>query len=478
MEEQSLGKKVINGMVWTSIERFGTLAIQFIISIAIARILSPEDYGIVGMTAIFMAIADILLNSGFSSALIQKKDRNETDYTTCFYFNVIVGLLLYAILYFSAPFIADFYRVPLLTPVCRVLALGLMLSSLTTSQGAKLRVELKFKQLSVIALATTLFSGVIGLCMAIAGWGVWALVLQMVGGSFLYLIFLEFYTKWLPRGRFSYDSFKYLFSFGSKILCSNIINTIYGNLYTLVIGRVFTPAEVGYYNRANNFANLPSQTLLGTVMKVAYPIMSEIQDDNVRLTWAYKKFLRLPLFILYPILAGFVALAEPLIVALIGEKWLPCVPYLQILSVGCLFTPLTHINLNILYVKGRTDLVLKLEVIKKTIAFSILFATIQFGIVWLIVGKAFYELVAYSFNCYHTGKFINFGFWKQMYYNVPIILKSSLMGVACWGVSLLGVSAWSQLFLGFITGVAVYGAIVFMTKDESLYDLIAIIKKK
>lgn len=478
MAEPSLKKKAVSGMVWTSVEKFGLQAMQLVIGIVIARILAPEDYGIVGMTAIFTAVAQTLLDSGFGSALIQKKDRNETDSSTCFYFNVVVGIVLYGAFFAASPYIADFYHVPLLSPVCKVVGLTFLINSLTISQNAKLTAEMKFKQISIISLTTYLVTGVCGIIMALSGWGVWALVFQMVGSSLLRLLLIESYTRWIPRGGFSKKSFNHLFGFGSKILCSSIINTIYDNLYTLVIGRVYTPGEVGHYNRANQFAMLPSQTLLDTVMKVAYPLMSEVQDDNERLCRAYKKFLRLPLFLLYPILAGMIALAEPFIIVLISEKWLPCVPFLRILCIGAAFIPLTHINLNILYVKGRTDLVLKLELIKKSIAFAILFSCIPFGIYILIIGRAFYSFIAYVFNCYYTGKFINFGFWKQLYYNVPVMVKSAMMGIVCYYVSSLFANPLVQLLVGVVVGIVVYGIIVVATKDESMKDIIDIIKSR
>ncbi|NPD82451.1 lipopolysaccharide biosynthesis protein [Prevotella sp. PINT] len=478
MAGNSLKGKAVNGMFWTSMEKFGSQFIQLVIGIAIARVLSPSDYGVIGMTMIFMALANTFMDSGFGSAIIRKKDRTAEDYATCFYFNIVVSVILYILFFACSPYIARFYHAPILTPVCRVLGLCFIVNAMCMVQSTKLTAELKFKQLSIITVSTGVLSGVFGLILAYTGFGVWALVFQSLFSCILRFILVEYYTRWRPLLLFSMKSFNYLFSFGSKFLCSSIINIIYNNLYTLVIGRVYAPLEVGYYNRALHFAYMPSQSILDTVMKVVYPVMSEVQDDQERLKRTYQKFLRIPLFILYPILAGMIALAHPFIYVVLGEKWLPCVPYLQILALGAMFSPLTHINLNILYVKGRTDLVLKLEIVKKTIAFAILFSMIKFGIVWLIIGKAFYELVAYSFNCYYTGKLINFGFWKQMYYNIPIIFKSSIMGIACYLTTILVEPAWLKVLLGGIVGLFVYGTLVIVTKDESLKDIIEILKMK
>mgnify|MGYP001521616036 FL=1 len=314
--------KAVNSIFWTSVERIGSQVLNLFIGIAIARILSPEDYGIIGMTAIFLAVASTLLDSGFGSALIQNQNRTETDYSTCFYFNIIVGLFWYVVLFLTAPLIADFYRTPLLESVCRVLGLVFVFNSLTISQTARLTVEFKFRELCFVTLGTQLLTGIVGFIMAFKGYGVWALVFQQVGAAFLRVCLIEWITHWKPLLLFSKIAFCKMFSFGSKILCSGIINTVYDNIYTLVIGRVFSPVEVGFYNRGNQFAQLPSQSLLSVVMKVVYPLMAEVQDDSEKLCRAYQKFLRISVFILYPILIGLIVLAEPFIHVLLGDKWL------------------------------------------------------------------------------------------------------------------------------------------------------------
>lgn len=474
----SLKSKAVSGVIWTSIERFGTYFIQLIIGIVIARMLSPDDFGIIGMTAIFMAIANTLLDSGFGNALIQNRERNETDYSTAFYFNTIVGIILYFLLYFSSPLIAEFYKTPILIPVCRVIGFSLILNSLTIPQTAKLTAEFKFKELSFTTIITQTVTGIIAIIAAYYGAGVWALVLQNVSSCLLRIFLIEYFTRWKPTKKFSVSSFKKMFSFGSKILCSGIINTIYNNLYTLVIGRIYTPTQVGYYTQGDKFAVLPSTTLLQVVMKVAYPLMAEIQDDTDKLKVAYKKFLRLPIFILYPVLTGLIVYAHPLIYILLGEKWLPTVPILQILCMGSFFDPLTHINLNILYVKGRTDLVLKLEVIKKSIAFLILFTMIPFGLWWLCAGRVFYGFIAYIINCHYTARYINFGFWQQMKYNIPVIAKSLLMGGICYSITFIECQPIVQLTIGTIVGFTTYLLIAIISKDESYIDLLNIMKRK
>lgn len=476
--KKTLKQKAVFGVAWTSIERFMQQFIQFVIGVLIARVLLPQDYGVVGMIAIFFSIASTFVDSGFGSALIKKKDRGELDYSTCFYFNIIVALIAYTLLWFSAPYIATFYRTPILCGITRVLGLNIIFNSLGISQTVKLTVELKFKELSMMSIITQIITGCVGLYLAYAGWGVWALVFQQLSGCVSKLIILELYSKWLPTLQFSMKSFKYMFSYGSKLLCSSLINNIYDNLYTLVIGKAFNAKDVGFYNRGNQFSMLPSQTLLSIFMKVAFPIMSEVQDDTVKLRDAYKKFLRVPIFILYPILFGLIVLAKPLILVVLGEKWLPCVPLLQVLCIGSFFDPLTHINLNILYVKGRTDLVLKLELIKKPIAFILLFGMIHFGLWWLCFGRAIYGFIAYCFNCYYTKKLIDFGFWQQMYYNVPVLIKSGIMGLVCASSLFLFQTPICQLIYGVIISILCYFILVIVTHDETYFDVKHLILNK
>ncbi|MDO4184898.1 MAG: lipopolysaccharide biosynthesis protein [Bacteroidales bacterium] len=465
-------------MAWTSLDKLASYAIQFVISIVIARLLMPSDFGIIGMLAIFIAIAQTFLDSGFANALIQKKGRTEVDYATVFYFNVAISIVLYLMFYFSAPFIASFYDIPVLTDVTRVVGLSLVINGLVIVQTAKLSIELNFRLQAIASIVSVLISGLIGLWLAYTGWGVWALVYQTVSQSIIRALILWGFAKWKPLLVFSFDSFRQLFSFGSKLLVSGLINTIYTNIYTLVIGKVFSAAEVGFFNQGNHFSRFPMQVVQDVVLKVNYPILSELQDENERLIHAYKKLLRTPMFILFPIMVGICAVASPLIEVLLGEKWLPCVPVLQVLCVGYMFTPLTTINLNLLYVKGRSDLVLKLEFIKKPIAFLILFTSIPFGLIWMCVGKALYEFIAFSFNCYYTKKLLNYGIWKQMKELLPIFVNVAIMFIIVTLCMTLVEPPFMKLLIGISAGVFSFVSFAFLTKDESLNDAKEVLMKK
>lgn len=473
-----LKEKSVNGMLWTTAERFSTQGIQFVISIIIARILMPSDYGIVGMLAIFMAIAQTFLDSGFANALIQKKDRTDTDYSTVFYFNLLVSVLLYAAFYASAPYIAAFYNVPLLTDVTRAVSLNLIFGGLTIVQTAKLSIELDFKTQAKSSILSVLISGASGIAMAYNGFGVWALVWQGIIASVVRTVYLWIVSSWRPLLVFSCESFKSLFSFGSKLLCSSMVNTIYQNIYTIVIGKAFGPADVGFYNRGQQFASIPTDTTTSIIVKVNYPVLSSLQDDNEKLVQAYRKLLRVPMFVLFPVLIGMAALASPMVEVVLGAKWMPCVPVLQVLCLGCLWSPMTHTNLNLLYVKGRSDLVLKLEFIKKPVAFILLFALIPFGILWMCVGRAAYFFFAFVLNCYYTKKMYNYGFGRQFLEVAPILINCGVMVLSVYACTYAIDSSSLKLLVGIPVGIATYFLYAILTKDDSYSDIKTIIRDK
>lgn len=470
--------KAASGMAWTLIERIAVQVCQFVISIVLARLLLPSDYGIVGMLAIFMAVAQSLLDGGFNRALIQKKDRTNVDYSTVFYFNLAISVLLYAILFFSAPYIASFYRTPILKDVARLISLTIIINALSLVQTTKLTVELNFKLQSLASVISVVLSGVLGIVMAYRGWGVWALVAQSLSSAVVRVLILCAFSRWKPLLVFSIESFRKLFSFGSKLLVGDLIHTIYTNLYTLVIGRSFNSSAVGYYNRANGYAMLPYSIFGQVVNKVMFPILSEKQEDNAAILQTYKRLLRVPAFIYIPLMFALAALAKPLVCILIGEKWLDCVPLLQVLSIGYILAPLSTINLNLLYVKGRSDISLKLDLIKKPVGIVILFASLPFGLWWMCFGKAIYEVFAFILNCIYTKKILNYGFLEQIKDILPILISSLIMFLLLCGLSSLMESYWMQLGLGFVAGTLSYMVLAKLFKEPALEELVGICKSK
>lgn len=313
----SLKSKTVSGVLWSAIERFSLQGVQFIINILMARLLLPSDYGMIGMLAVFLQISQTFIDSGFSDALVQKKDRTETDLSTVFYFNIIISVLLYILLFIGAPYIAQFYRMPELTLVTRIIMLNLIFSSFAAVPKTILTIRIDFKTQSKISLISAVVSGVVGIIMAYKGTGVWALVVQSLLNALLITLLFFYCINWRPLKVSSKESFQRLFSFGSKLLFSRLIHALYYNLYSLVIGRKYSSAELGYYTRAEQFAILPSSNINAIISRVTFPILSNIQDDNVRLASAYRKYIKLASYLIFPLMVGLAAVAQPLVLLLL-----------------------------------------------------------------------------------------------------------------------------------------------------------------
>ena len=352
----SLKQKTITGLLWSFIDTFAGQGISFIVGIILARILSPREFGLIGMITIFIAVSQSFIDSGFSSALIRKKDCSQTDYSTIFYFNLMVGIIFYVILFISAGAISSFFKEPQLYMILKVLGLGLILNAFGIIQRTILTKEINFKLQTKISLVASIGSGAVAISMALSNYGVWSLVVLTLGKVGLNSLFLWIWAKWKPLFVFSKKSFIELFSFGSKLLLSGLIDTIYRNVYYLIIGKFFSAAELGYYTRADQFQTLPSSNLNGVISRVSYPILSSIQDEPERLKSNYKKLIRSTMFLTFFLMLGLAAVAKPMVLTLIGEKWLPSVIYLQMLCFVGMQYPLHSLNLNILQVKGRSDL--------------------------------------------------------------------------------------------------------------------------
>lgn len=471
-----LKDKTLSGVKWNAIGRFSTQGISFVISVLLARILSPSDYGVVGMIGIFMAIAQTFINSGFGSALIRKKDCTDEDYSTAFYFNVVVGIVCYLILFFSAPLIAEFFNTPILKDIVRVLCINLFLGSLTIVQTAKLTAAVDFKSQAKISLVATIVSGCIGLLMAYNGYGVWSLVYQSVSSSLVSTILFWFVTKWRPLRSFSKQSFKYLFGFGSKILSSSLLHTIYANLTTIIIGKYYTPKDLGYYARGESLATFPSSNISAILQSVTYPILSKIQDDDERLINAYRKYIKITSMVIFFGMFLLAAIAKPVILTLLTEKWSESIIYLQVFCFAWMFDHLCQLNLNILYVKGRSDLVLKLEVIKKTISISMIVAAIPFGVLAICISRALYTQIAVILNTYYTGKLFGLGYLAQVEDFIKYLLFSFLAVLPAFLLSFTPLSSILVLAIGGPAACLIYWLLV--RKDESFVELLSLVLKR
>ena len=364
----SLRHKTIHGVGWSFIDNISNSGITFLVGLVLARLLTPEEYGIMAMIAIFIAISNSIIDSGFSNALIRKTRIERVDYNTVFYFNLTVSILIYVLLHLAAPAISVFFKEPVLLAVIRVIGWVLIINALAIIPRTQFVRNVDFKTQTKVSLISSISSGVIGIGMALGGMGVWSLVGQQLSRQFLNTLFLWVYSKWHPVWEFSMKSFKELFGFGSKLLLSGLLDTIYKNIYYIVIGRFYTSAQLGQYTRAEQFNMIFSSNLTSVVQRVSYPVLSSIQEEPERLREAYRKVIKITMLITFACMLGLAAVAKPLILILIGEKWLPAVYFLQIICFSGMLYPLHAINLNILQVKGRSDLFLKLEIIKKIIA--------------------------------------------------------------------------------------------------------------
>ena len=477
--QESLKKKTVKGTLWSSIERFSVQGISFIVMIIMARILTPEDYGLVGMIAIFMAISQSLIDSGFSQALIRKQDRSEVDNSTVFYFNIAIGIILYLFLFFSAPLIADFYKEPKLIPITRALGLNLVFNSLAVVQRALYTINLNFKTQAKATLIGVVTSGAVGIWMAYSGYGVWSIVTQQLTNAGLVSICLWIFSKWRPIIAFSKQSFKDLFNFGSKLLASGILNTIYNNLYLILIGKIFRASDLGYYTRAHQFTDFASSNLTGILQRVSYPVLCTIQNDDTRLADVYRKLLRISAFIIFPLMMGLAAVAQPMILTILTEKWLFAASLILPLCFSQMWYPVHAINLNLLQVKGRSDLFLKLEIIKKIIGVAIICITIPMGLLAMCWGTVVNSLIALVINTHYTGKLIHLGFLKQMWDLLPIFLLSLGMGVLVWlTISFIALPPFLLLTIGLIEGVIIYGLSSKLFRFNEFSELLAIIRRK
>lgn len=474
----NLKQKTVKGVLWSTLERFSVQGVQFIIMIVMARLLTPHDYGLIGMLAIFLAVAQSLIDSGFSQALIRKQDRTEVDNSTVFYFNLVISGALYAIFFIAAPFVADFYNTPELCLVMRVVCLGIIFNSLAVVQRALLTINIDFKTQAKASFISAVISGGVGIGMAYAGFGVWALVCQQLINLGLNTSLLWVFSKWRPIWAYSWQSFHELFSFGSKLLASGLLETLYRNIYTIVIGKIFSASSLGHYTRAQQFSEFPSSNVTGIIQRVTYPVLCEIQEDEERLASVYRRFLKLSAFAVFPLMIGLSAVAKPFIFVAIGSQWNFCSQILQVLCFSMMWYPIHAINLNLLQVRGRSDLFLRLEIIKKIIGVLVLVSTAPFGLIVMCYGQVFSSIVALVINTYYTGKLINVGFFKQMKDLFPTILLCVVMFVGILLVNSFVAGNLLKLIVGIVIGIVIYMSLAYILKFSELKELVSLVKRK
>lgn len=471
MADASLKDKTIKGMGWSVLENVTRMGITFMVSIILARLLSPEEYGLIGILTIFIAIFNAIVDSGFTNALIRKQDATDTDYCTVFYTNLVLSVFLAATLFLCAKPIAVFFERSELVSLTQVMSSVVVINALAIVQRARTTKAIDFKTQTKITFISSIGSGAIGIAMAYMGYGVWALVSQQISNQLLSTIFFWIYNKWMPKLIFSWESFKEMWAFGSKLLASGLIDTAWKEVYQVVIGKCYSPAILGLYTRAKQFADLCSSNLTSVVQRVSYPVLSSIQDDRVRLKSAYQRVIKTTMLPTFVLMLGMAACAESMIQVLIGEQWLECVPMLQIICTYGMLYPLHAINLNMLQVQGRSDLFLKLEIIKKIIAIGPLLLGIFVDIYLMLAGSLVTSLIAYYLNAYYSGPFLNYSIKEQIKDILPSFGVAVTIAVPVFALSFIPLNPFLLLPLQIVVGAVFTIGICEVTKLPEYIEL-------
>ncbi len=456
LEPVSLRKKTTIGIVWNFTEQLAKKGVGVVITLLLARFLVPADFGLVAMMAVFLALATSLMDSGFRQALIRFQNAEQVDFNTAFYANLCLGLLAYIVLFAAAPSIAAFYEEPRLIILIRVSGLGVMINAFQVVQVALLSRALNFKAQLQASIPAGIISGIVAVFMAYTGFGVWALVVQMLLAAFITTVLLWVFQGWRPTRSFSYQSLGSMYNFGYKLFLSGLLDTVFKNLYVIVIAKIFAASVAGHYFFAKKIVDVVTGQLVGSIQRVTYPALSTLQDDSQRLKAGYRKVISVSTFLLFPAMLMLAALAEPLFIFLLPDKWLMAATYLQFLCIAGVLYPLHAINLNILQVKGRSDLFFYLEIIKKVMAISILAMSYRYGVIGILIGQIIGSVLAYIPNSYFSYKLINYSVREQMADFMPGLMLSGVVALSIYGASHL--IHWPAIVKLTILGVLASGS--------------------
>ncbi len=471
-----LKEKTLKGVFWAFSQQLGVQVINFCVQIILARLLMPEDFGLIAMIQIFIAIGQTLMDGGMTSSLIRTKNVGQRDYSTVFYVNLFTSLLIYLILFLSAPTISIFFDQPVLTKIVRVLTLSFVIQALIGVQTTVLTRELKFKLLMLMQLPASIIGGIVGIVLAFLGYGVWSLVWLKLVTTFVFMIQHWFKTDWKPSMLIDKELLKYHFNFGYKLTLSGLLTTIYTNSYLIIIGKLFPAAQLGYYSQADTLRMFPVRNLTSTLRKVTYPIFSTIQDDDVRLKQTFKKITAIVFFIIVPVMLLLIVLAEPLFRLILTEKWLPAIPYFQILCISAIVYPLSIYNLNIILVKGKSNLYLKLEVIKKVSSVMFLLLIIPYGIFGVVYAQAISMFIHAFVNIHYSGKMIKYPMKEQLFDMLPIFMVGIISAVLCWAMDLFIIAFYLKndllrIILSTLSFILSYFVLSHIFKLNSVKDL-------
>lgn len=476
MSQQSLKDKTIKGTMWSAVDNVAQFGVGFVVSIVLARLLSPDDYGLIGIIAIFTTVCNAIINGGFSSALIRTKNPSDDDCNTAFIINFVMSIILYAIVFFCSPLIADFFGREELVALTRVSSFAMVIGALAIVQQVRLTKRIDFKTQTKITLIASVVSGLIGIAMALLGMGVWALVFQGIISQLLRTILLWFFNRWTPSLIFSEESFNRLFGFGWKMMASGILDSLWTQLYQVVVGKFYCPATLGQYTRANQFSSLFSSNLTSVIQRVTFPVLSDIQDEKERMIAAYRKIIKTTMFMTFALMFALGAVSEPLLYCLIGEKWHEAATYLPwICLMGSLY-PLHAINLNMLQVQGRSDLFLGLEIVKKIIGLAPLFIGAFVGILPMLYTSVFTSIICYFLNSYFPSKLLGYTSWMQIKDVAPSFALSMAMAVVVYLLTYLPISNWLILPIQIAVGVIVFILLCKVTKIAEYKEVLGMLQ--
>ena len=477
MARSSIRKQtVFSNFLWRFFERVGAQGVKLIVEIVLARILLPDDYGLIALVTVFITILNVFVDSGLGNALIQKKNADDLDFSSVFWFNIVWCVVLYCLLFLSSPLLANFYGRMELTPVLRVLGLQVIISGVKNVEQAYVSRTMQFKKFFYATLGGTLGAAVIGIWMAYHGYGVWALVAQQLFNTLVDTIILWITVKWRPKFAFSFARFKGLFSFGWKLLASALLDTVYKEIRQLVIGKIYSSSDLAYYNRGRQFPNLFVTNVNSAIDSVLLPTMSKEQDDRSRVKAMTRRAIQISTFIMAPLMMGLAFVGEPFVHLLLTEKWMPCVPYMRIFCVTFMFYPIHTANLNAIKAMGRSDLFLKLEIIKKIVGLTALFITMKISVMAMAYSMLATSFLSQLINAWPNRKLLDYKYRDQIKDILPNVLMAVFMGFCVMQLERLGLSDILTLLLQILCGAIIYVGGAYVTKNRSLQYLYGIVK--
>ena len=472
----NLKSKTMSSLAWKMFEKSGAQIVQFVLSLVLARLLMPEDYGAIALLTIFIAIANVFIQGGFSNALIRKQDSDDLDYSSVFYTNLLISIVLYIVLFFTAPLIAEFYELPILKNVLRVMSLTIIIGTYTSMQNVILAKKMMFKRLFLSSFGAIIASGIVGVTIAYLGYGIWALVAQQVTYTVMTAIIMTFTVKWRPKLMFSFERLKSLFKFGWKLLLSSLLDVGYSNIYSLVIGKQYSPADLAYWNRGKQFPALIVDNINGSIGAVMYPVYATLQDDLPKLKSAVRRSIKTSAYLVFPLMAGLAVCAEPVVQLLLGDKWIFCVPFLQGWCFAYALMPIHTSNLQVYNALGRSDIFLILEIVKKVVGISFLFATLYFGLEWMMLGVMLSGISSGIINAAPNIKILKYSVKEQIFDLLPAAILSVFMGAVVFGVSYIPINYIGLLVIQVIVGMIIYTGLSWIFKIEAFNYLRSIIK--